>query len=1275
MKVLERFLETVWAWLWHILAFIGILLFCGHLWFVNNSEKVLENTIRIGSNGKLNCAVKRFSINYFTNVINVDDIGIFNTDSTAEETSYKLTVHNFHLRIRSKWDLIFNSRLLIDSLIFNHPEIVITRVPKHLKTKSNRKILLVQELGKLYKTINNSLEVLNLDLFEIKEGRLLVKEAGAADKNPLQIDHIYFRVDKISINAENIRDKTRFHFSERIILKVLEQKIVLPDGESTIAFKELLIDTKEKMVRVTAPKLNLLPFKDKNSSLAFEANRVSMLGLDFNSLYVHDLLKIDSFFLESPSVNLDYFKPGKTKSAARKRIEIDTFINRLPIAINIGHIVMQQGGLTIQLHKSGKTTAFSTQNDDIAISNFHLNDPSDHGIRLTGFNYTLRHYVGFSADSTYRFDFDSLQFINNRIILYNLQVTTANKDRAKLLRNYVVPRFEIKEMDWFSFVLENHLIAKEAIMYDPELNLERNKLKEVEPDEQTKKKKSLYEVLSLFDKIIDLEQLQIINGAFNFKQANNLNAHIQNLNMNIYLNDLGKARTPEELVHTFRDLSFDSATVRNTANLLTVSKSVLDIVKQKLAIRNLQYQSDNNNITMALQGVEIQDFLIDTNFLDLSAISWKEGAIHIDDNPKNNEKSYKGNKNADELRINKITGKNTYLYYSDKQLKASVFLSTFSANNFYKEKGKPFQLEDLMFAGNSIRATWPQGNLHGDEFWVQDQQQSGFKNLRFVQNSKTDSLLLEIPDFQFIPDIKQMAHKEAIILDKVQIKQPQFHFTSTLAVGTPKNTTVHLPPFEFANLWIEDAKLAIKLPESTVQLESCTLQAKDLVSTYDSLLYFDALQVQLNKALIQNTDQFQISMPGKAVLQTAYCSYHWNQQRWKIQDLSFAADSLRYLNGAHKKQTRLNLYGLDLMVPGMLLTADMETPMPWLINRSNAQMQLAQVDWRRENMHLQVHQIRFDQKEKWLHLDTFSLNPGKNRDDFFIDTDYKRDFIQLAAGKTDAQGLVLDNGIWHFPAVESDHFSFDLFINKVKKLKVDGAKPMPTGLIKKIPFPLQIDTLLLNDAKVRYTELNAVSKDTGSVYFTDIQGHLNNIQSKPGPAADSLKIDLSTKFLDTFSLKLVLHESNTDTLGGLRMQMQLGRGNLELLNTFLPHLTPIYIKSGMVDSLSMDLIANDFKAQVHTQFYSHNLKVGVALPHPTKFQRRKMRVLNFLANRFGIHHNNSKRSVDVEFSRLRDKSAISYFLKAVLEGVAETVSPFINKLYKRHRLKGLKLSS
>jgi len=81
------------------------------------------------------------------------------------------------------------------------------------------------------------------------------------------------------------------------------------------------------------------------------------------------------------------------------------------------------------------------------------------------------------------------------------------------------------------------------------------------------------------------------------------------------------------------------------------------------------------------------------------------------------------------------------------------------------------------------------------------------------------------------------------------------------------------------------------------------------------------------------------------------------------------------------------------------------------------------------------------------------------------------------------------------------------------------------------------------------------------------------------------------------------------------------------------------------------------------------------LPHPTKFQRRKMRVLNFLANRFGIHHNNSKRSVDVEFSRLRDKSAISYFLKAVLEGVAETVSPFINKLYKRHRLKGLKLSS
>lgn len=1264
-------MELIWSWIWHILVFIAVLLFCAHLWFINNSEAALEETIRAGSNGKLNCTVKRFSLNYFTNVINVDDFSIFNTDSTAQATSYKVDVHHFHLRIRSKWDLIFHSRLLIDSVVFIDPKIQITRAANRISKEGPKRILLVQELGKVYQTINNSLQVLNLDVFEIQEGKLSVIEAGHPEKEPLNINHIYFRVNKLLINAENLLDKSRFHFSESILLRVADQNILLPDKHSRLAFKELLIDTKQKMLRLAAPKLNLLPAEDQKNTLNFEAKSVNILGLDFNSLYLHDLLKIDSFILESPIVDLDLYRKTKTKSAAARRIEIDSFINRLPMAINIRHLLMRKEELTIKLHKSGKTTTFSTKNDDIAIADFHLNDHSDQGIRITGFKYTIRHYVGFSADSTYRFDFDSLQFINNKIILYNLQVNTVKKTKITLLRNYSIPRFEITEMDWFSFILENHLIAKEAVMYDPVLNLEKNLNADPDPGEPAKKKKSVYEFLSLFDKIIVLEQLQIFNGTFNYQQSNNLNAHIQQLNLNICLKDLGKVRTPEELFHTFQNLSFDTATVHNAVNFLTIHHSVLDVKKQKIGIEDLHFEAEMNNIAMSLKGVEIQDFLIDSNILDLSSIAWRSGIIHLNDPQKSTEK-VKPNRNAASIvSVSNIRGNNTVVHFDNEKLRASVYFDLISADHFSKENGKPFQLDSFWLEGNKIRLHLQNGDLRGGAFVLRDQMPSFFENLVFSQKNNNDSLFLAIPLLKFIPDIKQTAQKEAIILKAVQVVEPKLSFSACKKTVEPGDGSMpfFLPPLEFDGFQVEKASISILKHPLRFQCNPCSLEARAWRVGNDSMLFSKALTVNAQDLVFHLNDSLQLNLPGNTRLKTDSLSFFTNTRKSQMWGPKWQSDSLNLALARLNNPQQIAFRGIQATINQAVHADKIPEFLPWLINQSKANIRVQALHWQKNNVNLQIRQLLFNQAEKHLSLDSFSFDPGKPRAEFLKDIEYKKDYFQFSLGKTTLRNWSLSEQHWLIPQMETSHASVDIFVDKVNKIKSEQVKPMPAALIRKIPWPFLVDTLQLNNAKVVYSEFSQISKDTGTIWFSNIFGPCYHVQSLPGAPADSLCIAVRAKFLDQFPLKLDLRESIHDSLGGMELALHIGKGNLEQLNTFLPRLTGVAIQSGMLDSFQMRVRANDFSASGNTELDYHNLKAKIETGHARQRSGLKQRAIHFFINHIAIHRNMTRGNVQFDLARVRAKSPISFFLKMITTGALKIISPLMERMYRKHRVK------
>src|ERR1700709_1368574 len=114
------------------LGAVLVLLLCLHIWFVYHSEKVIEDLITWQSHGKLKATIKKFRIDYFNNKTEIKELTIFNTDALQNGTSYRFSTKELKFNILSKWDLLFHKQLLVDSVIFTSPDIIVTRkvVPK-----------------------------------------------------------------------------------------------------------------------------------------------------------------------------------------------------------------------------------------------------------------------------------------------------------------------------------------------------------------------------------------------------------------------------------------------------------------------------------------------------------------------------------------------------------------------------------------------------------------------------------------------------------------------------------------------------------------------------------------------------------------------------------------------------------------------------------------------------------------------------------------------------------------------------------------------------------------------------------------------------------------------------------------------------------------------------------------------------------------------------------------------------------------------------------------
>jgi len=1273
MKLMLRRVRMMLRFAGFIIALVALILLGFHFWFINHSEKTIEDLITWASNGKLKSSIHKFRIDYLNNTIEIKNFSIVNTDSSAQSTSYRFNTKDFHLRIRSRWDLVFNRKLLIDSVVFNSPDIIVTRRGVKQSDTSNKKLLLAEELGNIYKAISQSLTVLNLQRFEINEGKVLISDADNSSKATFRVSHIFFSIDKLNIDSASTKDSSRFIFSDRIFLRIGKQHILLPDNKSNVSFDELQIDSKEKRINVANPLVNILPLQGQKNSIRISARLLNITGLDFNALYQQQLIKADSVFIESPDGKLEIYSGKKNNASGyKKKTPLDSALLHLPVAVNISHIVIQHADGLMHLHQGEKTTTFQTKNDNVSILGVRINDTLGNMLDIDGFNYTVRNYVGYTPDSIYRFRFDSLQFVDNKVVLYHFNAVTENKKKANLIRDYSIPRFEITGMDWFSFIFNNHFKARDAVLYNPVLNIEKNDSFAGNVYIENEEKKSIYQTLSVMDSLIDLDKLQIVHGNFSLKQGNSLNLQLQHLDMNINADALTKAKSVNQIVNSINQLSFDTATVTNPSAMLSITKSNFNSKEKSLLLNNVFLNSGNGNIMADLNGVALSDFSFGNNEFEVNGVQWKDGIIHIDQQNGSTEKPQQQIK-APAFFLNNISAANTAVFFKNGKVSAAVFFSKLTASNLTKRTDKPFELEKLMVTGNNAKLDLPDAKLQCNEFMIWDRQKSVLHDISFVQKADKDTILINMPSFTFIPSIKETIETNAVTADSLTFYHPEI---SLSLVNKAKEKQSQFPKTNIKGFAIDDATVQVntnnKKTKTVTHSKNISLSIKNILTQKDNSISATGVLLDFNNAQFKIDDSITVKANDNIIASLSTFSFDPSTHGWQAQLDKFSLGSVQYEKNTKGDKKSLILINGFTVENATVRNVDLKQPLEWLVNHSNANISIDKWRWQNEVTDLQLTGFRFNQQNKKATIKSFSVDPVKNKDEFIKSLMYRKDYIQANSGNISINGIEINDDIMLIPHMTIDHAMLNVYSDKLKKPGPETIQPLPVTAIKKIPIGLQIDRIQLNEMKVGYTELNEDTRQTGQVYFHHINGDILNVFSKPDISSDSLRINVSSGFLDTMQLHLILNETYAGPTHGLHLQLQLGPGDARLLNSFLMPLTSMQVKSGYIDTMSMNARGNEYTSYGSMRMYFHDLKAEKLDSGNAQHRRLGTKLISFFANALAVKSSNSKRQADFNFVRSRQKSSISYLLTMIVQGAAGSVAPVTRIIYRKEYKKEMK---
>ena len=660
-----------------------------HIWFVNNARGILKNIVEEKSKGKVKLELSQLRFNFFSNQLQIHQGDLRSTDTVTVPTSYHVKFSKLTLRVHSFWPLLLNKSLVLDSINILNPVIEVLQWKKDT-TKNNSKedLSVTQEMGRIY---NSTLDVLKG--FGIR--RIIVNNASVSMVNkmkpesyPVWITNIYLNVLR-KPGDENTQQATE----QSVELTTRNQSIGLPGGRHHLSFKNFQLKLFGKRIELDSCTVTAVANGTSTSSYKIFFNKLMLVGVDFAAMSSLNLIRADSVYCENP---LFYIKlnPSDAESKKKDKPDPEKIIRDLTSDLDLAFVGVKNAGIHLEIIGKKPRSIFNSNKDNFEMRGLRINGDSASPVHVERFDMLVRDYHLYNIDSSAIFGFDSIRFINDKIVLNNFSVhTTPSRLKIKSIRDFRFPRFELTGLDWYHLIFDQNVVAREAVLINPTIHYTKI-------TGSTGKKTNFFSMLQNMDSLMTLERLNIINGELNLNFGKATSLSLYNVNLRVSSNELLQATNQEGLRKAVDYFSISKGLLKRkdlTGHLINVRYEPNNIIYADKLLIN----STNNNVNASITDVFIDNMLLDerTEMIVADGLRWKNASVSL----KTSTVKKADRKNmAGSFDINNILGSNTHLVLNNGITSINSSVQLLKVDALRKAENGPVETSGVHFAGNDL---------------------------------------------------------------------------------------------------------------------------------------------------------------------------------------------------------------------------------------------------------------------------------------------------------------------------------------------------------------------------------------------------------------------------------------------------------------------------------------------------------------------------------------------------------------------------------------------
>ena len=1235
-----------------ILGGILLLMTIFHFWFINHAERLIEDMVHAQSDGRLRLKVDKFKFNWFSYNMELHRANFSSTDSAAS-TSYEFNIPRVAVRVKEIFPLVFEKRILIDSMHVYNPDIRVIRLRSKDTTASpDTGLSLPHEMGRIYNSIQDALKVLKVDRFRIDKGRFSLVNKIHPEEPPVVITDINFQLDNLLVDTTQAGNEQKILFSDNVSLHTSHQDILFPDGRHRLSFRNFRINLLNKIVEFDS--CTVVATRDDSTGNSFQVffDKLQMTNIDFAAVYHHEIIKADSVYCINPRFRLDVTIDKEKNDPALQSPRLDELIRQLTGNMQLAFVVVENASFDINTTRSGSLSSFTSDDNNFELQGLQINKYGPQPLTVEKFVMAIRNYENFLSDSTYSIQFDSILINDNRISLSNF--IYKELEDGKAINNLSMPQFELQGLSWDDLVFNKQLSAKRVNLYRPVINYTVVQKKNNPRD--------VFQILAGIGHFMQLENLDITDGQVNLFFANNIQLHLQNADISV----LGRRLVDSKKLHN----------IQNAVTSLHFKKGVFKIRQLTADLSDVRFSGYPDNhlqagtmkirnpdeIDIIARQASIRSMLINDDIQQsaINGVSWKEAEINLHTFPQRTKSS------SAVFQLKDIHGENTKINIRDSSRHLTAWLQALKADELTTSSGNKIRITGLSTSGKELEYKNVYDKLQVNGFQFSDQQPSFFRNVRYSNYNSGDSIDVILPELEIVPDVTGLIDGQ-INTEMLKISQPQIDIRMGNSDNADDPDDAPWPETKIGRLVIDEPQLqytrqrdegisslnwngkgnSLKFIDlRTGGKTNKSLTAQSLALSLHQFSYKSAK----GRSIDAGDGRLGLHLDSIRVSRNDAGAWDWRTKIRNLEANKFAMDSL----GKHAGRLAIEKVKLDNLVVSSSNLLNLRD-----ILRSNAAFRLHELTGSYHNEHhlFDWYNTGYDKYTKYFTADSFSYRPAKDLKTFVADSRNQADYLTARTGAISigpfdigryAKDSVLDLG-----EVTIKDARLTDFRDKRVPREPGIVRSLPANLVKKIPVRLQADAVRLNNAHVVYEEVNEKTGATGKIVVEHLEGKIKGVRNYSLSDDDSLHIHATALLEGKLFTKLNLHESYIDPLGGFVMNVKMDSADLRIFNPVLKPLISAELKSGYLDSLSMQVTGREAFADGKIKMIYRDLKIRVT-GNENKKQLFGGRLRSFFANTV-VRNQNKKNTATVFTYRLRDRSAVNYLVKITFSGISSSI--------------------